>query len=217
LELIRKGALLREFEVEGSFYNVKIRDEVFECRNQAKIKKIGITHNHLDAIFIMVNPGGSNPAEQILTVPNLDSRETEIPFVKAESDQTQWQLMRLMKIKKWEQISIINLSDIRSGNMKVFKKELKRAKDLSFDYHSIFSEQREQELKDVLRLNNGPIVAAWGTDSKIKNMAGNVLLSKNIENFKGWKHQDHPYYYHPKPALDVDKIEWLEKLNYILV
>lgn len=43
VELVSKKELLKEFEVEASFYNVKIGDRVFECRNQARIKRIGFS------------------------------------------------------------------------------------------------------------------------------------------------------------------------------
>ncbi|WP_177184847.1 hypothetical protein [Sporolactobacillus nakayamae] len=41
MELISKKELLKEFEVKASFYNMKIGHKIFECRNQARIKRIG--------------------------------------------------------------------------------------------------------------------------------------------------------------------------------
>ncbi len=85
MELVSKKELLKEFEVEASFYNVKIGDTVFECRNQARIKRKGFSFKLLDAIFILCNPGSCNPVMKE-TVPVLDPRKEEVPFIKANSD-----------------------------------------------------------------------------------------------------------------------------------
>lgn len=158
MQLIRKQELLREYEVEGSFYNVDIQGEVFECRSQARIKRIGANDVNLNAIFILINPGGCLPTDKFYSIPVLDPRKTTVPFVKAESDQTQWQLMRLMKLKNWHQIVIINLSDFRSGDMTKFKQNLKKTQNLSAIHHSILSKERETELRSHLAQNKGPVI-----------------------------------------------------------
>jgi hypothetical protein len=70
-------------------------------------------------------------------------------FVKADSMQNQ--LMRLMKRKKSNVISIINLSDVCSGNMDDFSEKLSLANKYSCN-HSIFSEERAAEREATLIL-----------------------------------------------------------------
>ena len=111
MELVKKKKLLKEFEVEASFYNVKLGDAVFECRNQARIKRIGITTENYDAIFILCNPGSCEPIMKAAKFTDLDPRMEEAPFIRANSDQTQEQIMRLMKINQWNQVNILNLWD----------------------------------------------------------------------------------------------------------
>lgn len=209
MELVSKKELLKDFEVEASFYNVKIADRVFECRNHARIKRIGFSSNKLDAIFILCNPGSCDPFIKE-TVPLLDPRNEEAPFIKAHSDPTQEQIMRLMKIKQWNLIYIINLSDLCSGNFPDFKAKLNDALNNSFTYHSIFSNEREDEIKKLLDSNPSvDVIAGWGTEAFIKNMAKEVIQHKLINNIKGWKHNNHPYYYHPNPHNYKSKKMWI--------
>ncbi|MDN3956171.1 hypothetical protein [Sporolactobacillus laevolacticus] len=211
MDLVSKKELLEEFEVEASFYNVKISDRVFECRSQARIKRIGFSSNKLDAIFILCNPGSCDPLMKEM-VPVLDPRREAAPFIKANSDPTQEQIMRLMKIKHWNLISIINLSDLCSGNLADFKTKLKDAISLSFTYHSIFSNERENELKKLLQFNPSvQLIAGWGTEPFIKTMVEKVFQHKLIKNIKGWKHKTNPFYYHPNPRIYESKKEWIDR------
>ncbi|WP_139692972.1 DUF1643 domain-containing protein [Sporolactobacillus terrae] len=211
MDLISKKELLKEFEVEASFYNMRVGDRVFACRNQARIKRIGFSSNKLDAIFILCNPGSCDPLIKEM-VPVLDPRREVVPFIKANSDPTQEQIMRLMKIEQWNLISIINLSDLCSGNLKDFKNKLRDALSNTFTYHSIFSKERENELKKLLQYNsNVEVIAGWGTDPSIKNMANEVFQHKLINNIKGWKHKTHPFYYHPNPKIFDSKKEWIDR------
>ncbi|CAM3156185.1 hypothetical protein [Sporolactobacillus spathodeae] len=211
MDLISKKELLMEFEVEASFYNVGIGNRVFECRNQARIKRIGFPSNTLDAIFILCNPGSCDPLMKEM-VPVLDPRSAEVPFIKANSDPTQEQIMRLMKIEQWNLISIINLSDLCSGNLTDFKAKLKDAMNCSFTYHSIFSRERENELKKLLQFNPSvELIAGWGTEPFIKSMVEEVFQHKLIKNIKGWRHKTRPYYYHPNPRIYESKKEWINR------
>ncbi|MCO7176980.1 hypothetical protein ACFP7A_13065 [Sporolactobacillus kofuensis] len=211
MELVSKKDLLMEFEVKASFYNVKIGDRVFECRNQAKINRIGFYSDKLDAIFILCNPGSCDPRMKEM-VPALDPRSEEVPFIQANSDPTQEQIMRLMKIMQWNQISIINLSDLCSGNLADYKTKLKDTNNYSFTYHSIFSNEREDELEKLLHSNlDVELIAGWGTEPCIKNIAEKVFQHRLINNIKGWKHNTHPFYYHPNPHNYDSKKEWIDR------
>ena len=163
MELVSKNELLNEFEVEASFYNVKIGDQTFECRNQAKVKRKSVKTDLFDAIFVLVNPGSCNALDKNYVITENDPRTDNIPFVKAESDSTQWQIMRLMKLKEWDQVNIINLSDLCTGSLKIFQSKLETADSLSFHHHSIFLDERQKELKKILDANKGPVILGLGS------------------------------------------------------
>lgn len=217
MELLSKNELLEEFEVEASFYNITIGDQTFECRNQAKVKRKSIETDEFDAIFVLVNPGSCNPLDKNFEISEIDPRNDLIPFVKAKSDSTQWQIMRLMKLKEWDQVNIINLSDLCSGSLKIFRAKLAEAESLSFHHHSIFSDERQKELKKILDANKGPVILGWGTERFIKNKANEVLQNHLIVNYIGWRHSDDPYYFHPNQRLKARKIEWLKNIEKMLV
>jgi hypothetical protein len=180
------------------------------------LRKQGLESLFTDAIFMLVNPGGCVPVDQNYDIPFLVPRTTTIPFVDSLSDQTQWQLMRLMKLKNWNQTVIMNLSDIRSGNMNIFKHDLERAERVSYQYHSILSEQREEEFKSLLQNNHGPIIGGWGTDKRIKSLAERALQKESFTRVLGVKLSTFPYYLHPKPMIQQQRLEWLKRMNILI-
>jgi hypothetical protein len=217
MELVSKEELVNEYEVKASFYKLKFDDKVFDCRNRAIIRRIGVNEEDYDAVFILVNPGSCHP-ESLDAIPYKNPLHGEIPLIRAESDPTQWQIMRLMRLKAWKQVCMINLSDLCSGNLNNFKSLLEDAKRLSYTYHSIFSKDRSKELNQIIDANKGPLIVGWGTKSYIKPMANTVLQSSSSNTLQvvGWQHQTKPFYYHPNQRLNERKIEWLQRLNALL-
>ena len=213
MELIKKKELLQEFEVEASFYNVVVNDQIFECRSRARIKRKGVNKEEYDAILVLCNPGS---CKGVISPPILDPRKDEIPFVPAKSDPTQEQVMRLMVMRQWDHVNIINISDLCAGNIDNFKIMLKKAKEELFTYHSIFSTERKSELLGLLELNNGPIIAGWGKKTFIKEYIEQVLLMAPFNDIIGWKHLDHPYYYHPNLQIPNKNKKWLITVNNLL-
>lgn len=213
MELIKKKELLNEFEVEASFYNVTVNDQVFECRSQARIKRKGVYKEDYDAILVLCNPGSCKGS---MSPPVLDPRVDKIPFVPADSDPTQEQVMRLMVLQQWDQVNMINISDLCAGNIDNFKDILKKANKELFNYHSIFSRLRNKELLELLELNKGPVIAGWGKRDFLKCQIKQVLSINSLKDIKGWNHPDHPYYYHPNQRNQDDKKEWLIKVDNIL-
>jgi hypothetical protein len=216
MELVSKEELVNEYEVNASFYKLKIADKVFDCRNRAIIRRKGVNENDYDAVFILVNPGSCNPKSLDL-IPYINPIDKEVPLVRAESDPTQWQIMRLMKLRAWKQVCIINLSDLCSGNLDNFKSLLDDAKRLSYTYHSIFSKERSKELNQIIHANKGPFIVGWGTKGFIKPLVSKALQShSSVQPFVGWQHNTKPFYYHPNQRLKKGKIEWLQRLNELL-
>lgn len=215
MELVSRKELLKEYEVEASFYNVRIEGETFECRSQARIKRKGVQVDKADAILILCNPGSCDP-DVSEKVPELDLRKDFVPFIKANSDQTQEQIMRLMKFKQWSLVNIINLSDICAGNLQDFKSKYNKVKQYSFSYHSIFSDTRKNEIKTIIDSNEGRIILGWGEESHLKEMANEALQHKLINNFISWKHAKNPFYYHPNPYDTKLKKQWLRIIVNLL-
>ena len=216
MELISKAELVKEYEVNASFYRLKFDDKVFDCRNRAIIRRIGVNQEYYDAVFILVNPGSCHPEMQD-SIQYKNPLHGEIPLIGAESDSTQCQIMRLMKLREWKQVCIINLSDLCSGNLDNFKSLLEDAKRLSYTYHSIFSKERSKELNQIIHANKGPFIVGWGTKDFIKPLANKALQShSSVQPVVGWQHNIKPFYYHPNQRLKEGKIEWLQRLNTLL-
>jgi hypothetical protein len=213
MELITKNELLNEFEIEASFYNVRINDLVFECRSQARIKRKGTLKEEYDAVLVLCNPGSCKSS---ISPQELDPRKDKIPFVLAQSDQTQEQVMRLMELRQWDQVNMINISDICSGNIDDFRIKLTKAKNALFTYHSIFSKERRDELLSVIELNKGPVIAGWGVRPFMKKEITQILLSGLFKELKGWENSTYPYYYHPNLRIPDRNKEWLITMNEIL-
>lgn len=214
MELTSRAELLKVFRVEASFYKSKIGDEYITHRNQARIIRRGYSGTTpSDAVVMMVNPGSCNARDKNYNIPTMNPVTDSIPFVEANSDQTQEQLMRLMEKRGWKHFVIINLSDICSGNIDVFFSYLRKMKG---NVHSILSAERINEMKCVLDNNRGPVIAAWGTNTRIKQLAKTALNHSLFKPIVGLKHELCPYYLHPRPALIENRILWLQKINTLL-
>lgn len=140
----KADVLKNEFEVKGSFYQVDVKGKRFECRNYAQVYRKGRkTYEKTDALFVLVNPGLCAPKQSTYEIPQIKVGQHYENYTLAKTDNTQYQMMRFMKMKNWKNVLIINLSDIRAGNMKALKEKLDVAKQCSFDRHSIFSETKK--------------------------------------------------------------------------
>ncbi|WP_075980800.1 hypothetical protein [Bacillus massilinigeriensis] len=142
--------LREEFEVSASFYQIKVNNKSYQCRNHALIKRKGIDNHQPDAVIIMANPGSCSPKNTDIELPIMKQHPLNSHYVDVKIDPTQYQLMRLMKMMKWNMISIINLSDLCSGNMSDFKKKNLEVEQNKYYSHSIFSKDRIEELEKML-------------------------------------------------------------------
>ncbi|WP_338472481.1 hypothetical protein R4Z10_06985 [Niallia sp. XMNu-256] len=168
---------------------------------------------HYDAIFVLVNPGLCTPKQSTYQIPHVTIGEGPINFIPAKTDNTQYQVMRFMELKQWKKVLLLNLSDIRSGNLSEFKEKLDDANRLGFESHTIFSPLRTRELKLVLLKCLGSVILAWGTDSKVKSLAKLALNTFPHAKIVGLEYKQTPYYYHASPLRLDGKIRWLENMN----
>ncbi|MFB5662685.1 DUF1643 domain-containing protein [Alteribacillus sp. HJP-4] len=215
MEFVKAEALKKEYAVDGSFYNANYSDQVFECRNYAHIyNKHDKSSKRLDAILTLVNPGLCSPANASDLIPGTATSCRDLEkFTPAKTDNTQYQVMRLMKLKNWNKVLIINLSDLRAGNLKELYKKLSAAQHAGFAEHSIFSESRKKELERLVFLCDGPIIVGWGTDPIVNKLAPKALSALPKNRTVGLPHNKGKYYYyHPSPPRKDGKEFWLKSI-----
>ncbi|WP_239431135.1 hypothetical protein [Sporosarcina sp. ACRSL] len=107
----------KRFTMEGIFYRLDVGRVDYVCRGLAKIARKGEACEEADVLFVMVNPRSCKPTDDLYVYPPYQDELFEIPIVMAKQDPTQYQLMRLMERMKWNRLYIINLSDLRAGNL----------------------------------------------------------------------------------------------------
>ncbi|CAM3975093.1 hypothetical protein [Mesobacillus zeae] len=210
-----EGHIRDLYEVEGAFYQYTNKGKSYLCRRLAVIQAKESTYQeHYDALFIMVNPGSCQPLDSSYNVPVIQTLSDSVPLVKAKSDPTQRQLMRVMAEQKWNKTAIFNLSDLCEGNLSKFSELMKSCRH-SFPHHSIFSDERAKELQNLFLQNRGPVIVAWGTNSCISDLAKKALftLQMNDIEYMGKPYANYPYYYHANPHLQSMKQEWLEYMS----
>ena len=109
----------------------------------------------------MMNPGSSYPLEE----PIKDLKEISLDFKKKKNlvltrpDNTQYQLMRIGVKMGWSHLRVLNLSDLRNAKSKLFLEKVEALSNLNNgNIHSIFSESRVYECKNILQSTSQIIV-----------------------------------------------------------
>lgn len=121
-----------------------------------------------------------------------------------------------MNFRKWQHVRVLNLSDLRSPQSAEFIKTFQRLeRDDEFDGHSIFSDDREEELSLKLRLNRKvQIVLAWGISDKLTPLVERCVarLPKKRKFIGLLEPGSTNKYRHPLPSLQKDKLRWVEQI-----
>ncbi|MBU9711569.1 DUF1643 domain-containing protein [Evansella tamaricis] len=213
MEFLSAAKLKKEFKVEASFYQIKVGNKKYQCRNNAVIMRHDfLRDDQPDAVIVMANPGSCSPSDKSYEAPVVQGTIKNVDYVSVEDDQTQRQLMRLMKLMDWNVLSIINLSDLCSGNMKDFRNKLNELEGYNFKGHSIFSEDRNEE-REKLFDTNSKLILAWGGNSIIRKLACDALAklpkAKLIVGLPGrskWSFR------HPFPMIKEKCKAWLKDM-----
>ena len=191
-----------EFDIAGLFY----KDGKYKCRKYLDIKYKGSKLKTPDLMVIMMNPGSSYP---------LDGNDNNDFPSKAEPDNTQDQIMKVMKNTSIEYARVLNLSDLRTPDSKalyVFIKS-KEAKNIN---HSIFDKNRIRDFNSLF-IKNVPVIYGWGVDSSLTDLAKQAVERINAPNPAGLKKENTNYaYYHPLPRIYNKQVEWVNKLSKML-
>ncbi|HWO77804.1 MAG TPA: DUF1643 domain-containing protein [Bacillus sp. (in: firmicutes)] len=208
--------LIQDFNVIARFYQIRLNNKLYLCRNHALIIRRGVTNiDKSDAVIVMANPGSCSPSDPEYDAPVVHHNLINVPFVTVKADPTQFQLMRLMKIMNWNVVSIINLSDICTGKMKDFCAKLKEVENQNYKSHSIFSKNRDNERELFLKRSN-KIILAWGKNKYIRTLAIDALKKVNTGEQKifGLQYPDSGWgYRHPYPMLKEKCNQWLMEMS----
>jgi hypothetical protein len=156
-------------------------------------------------VFIMMNPGSSKPLVEVAPVELRDAA-----LVPTKPDRTQYQLMRLMGVQGWERVKVLNLSDLRVPRSQDFFKRVKAFEDQEgHDGHSIFSKARHELVSGLGRQPGGPIMAAWGVDPALKQLAKMALQALSSASILGLRHDNGEWAYrHSLPQTTSAQERW---------
>lgn len=215
MDFIPVKELNGSFKVNAKFYHTEVNGEKFLMRREARISRVGTTHTQIDAVVVMVNPGSCQPSE------SLDFTSLEkMKMIPAQSDPTQYQLMRLMERMEWNELNIVNLSDICEGNLNNFWAIERKFKSAGIP-HSIFQDDNAVE-RNELMANAEHLIFAWGGSDNAKRMAKEYGLYEKGRFYAPYQHSIalvHPeklYPRHPKPALKKDQLQWIQDMILLL-
>jgi len=231
LRFLYADELKNIFTVYGSYYDLLPDDgKKIKCRNILEIfrrsyfnplpEPLSLSSSQPDSIFVMMNPGSSEPRqfgfrEPALDLPGDPGELSLLEMVFAKPDVTQYQVMRIMAEMKWDHVRVVNLSDIREPKSLKFFKQVKEFENNYSDVHTVFSQLRSEERGRIfdLKEEKSPVILGWGRDKSLLPLAEKAL--KFLEDFKtkGIVSPGHPELYsHPSPNLQKAKIEWLEDI-----
>ena len=218
--------LKNQYDVFGHFYSVEVsRNKIIQCRSVLEIIAQPHTPDNVsvisrrkpDAVFIMMNPGSSQP---LVTVNNhihaSDLHELPITLVPTKPDTTQYQVMRLMHHCGWRHVRVLNLSDLRcSKSVEFFKQFQGLEQEAAFDAHSLFSTRRNKELASKLTNDKSmTVVCAWGLSASLDPLIQRCpsTLTRNTMIKGLLKEGTTNKFLHPLPSLQKQKLLWVNQM-----
>lgn len=226
---IYAAELKKQFKCYGHFYRLVLGDgSRADCRSVLEIVDFTIKTPDLstlseaspDAIIIMMNPGSSRPMDKRHTDEEISysgKSASTLPktLVLTLPDTTQYQVMRLMRCKKWAHVRVLNLSDLREPKSNALFEKSRMIEKLSGGgCHTIFCEERSVELeRSIKRKTKTPILLAWGRDSFLKPLARLCLERIGSQAVTGLPAaEDGHLFFHPSPMLHKNKVRWLQHI-----
>jgi len=192
-----------EFVVKGFFYEA----HGYKLRKYLDIMRVGTMQTEPDLMVVMMNPGSSYP---------LDGIDNNLTLSKAEPDNTQQQIMKVMESASFDFARILNLSDLRTPDSSALYKFVKSDESHLVE-HSIFSATRKAELNQLF-IQNVPVIFGWGVNSALIPLAKRAIESLNIHNPIGMLKPNTKYsYYHPLPRIYEKQLEWIQYVTSQLI
>jgi hypothetical protein len=217
MEFIYADELKTKFSFFGHFYNLEIGDQIFNCRSVLEIvskSQDDLANSKPCAVVVMMNPGSSRPLSrdyipQTFLPDEIRSKSWKKEVIPTRPDNAQYQIMRMMLLKEWTHVRVLNLSDLRNGNSGDFAIEYKHAAQLDpSNPHSLTHEGRLLELRHYC--SESPLViAAWGSTEVLRSSALSFL--SEISDVRGLP-LEAPWYRYPSPYMKDQKISWLKSM-----
>ena len=227
MEFVYATELKKSYQVSAHFYYLNIANNKYLCRSVADIVENtdskGQPHFSItsapNAVVVMMNPGAARPVSHnpqdgpklpILSRQRLFDYNRDRPQILVAPDNAQYQLMRLMKLKAWRHLRIINLSDLCEGNSQKFAFLHRAISEYSMDHpESILHLKRSKELSAVSK-DVPHIIVAWGRQPVLKSAATAFLTS--YQDVIGLA-RDYPWYRFASPYRKDQKLSWLREIE----
>ena len=217
MKFVYAKELKMEFSVFGHFYDLDIGGKTFNCRSCLEITDKSIEDfesSKPNAVVVMMNPGSSKPLDgkyqpKKFKIDEITFSSWSKEFVPTRPDIAQYQIMRLMLLKSWSHVRVLNLSDLRNGNSKKFATEYKRAEKLDPSLpHSIMHKGRNSELTADCHQGQ-QVIAGWGSVEVLRKPAQAFL--GEISPVDGLR-LEHPWFRYPSPHRKDQKLSWLKEI-----
>lgn len=211
MEMLNQKTLVDIFDTKAKFYQLQ-GEQNYTCRSEAVIFRHGKENDAVDRIIVMANPGSCKPLDNDYKIPAKEASS----FIPVVVDPTQLQLMRLMELRGWNKLKIINLSDLAAGNMDDFGRWLRLAEQDPQVNHSLFDPSRREELEEHLQCTSQPIILAWGKSSLIKKLAARavqVIREEKGLSVNGLQSEAGYAFLHPNPMLKEKCEQWLRLMD----
>ena len=187
-----------EYYFRGKFY--KLRGYFF--RSYLDIHSLKSTLSEPDLMVVMMNPGSSYPLDPV-------EHDSGVP---THPDNTQLQIVKVMKSCGFTHARVFNLSDFRTPKSDDLFKFITSI-EASKIPHSIFSEERQLELKNLFS-NHAPVIYAWGVDSRLVPLALKAVKRLKVSWPIGLlKEGSTCSYYHPLPRNFDKQRDWVTKIS----
>ena len=221
MTFIYAGELKTRFNVFGHFYDLRLGGKVLKCRSTLDIVAADIADYSTmlpDAVVIMMNPGSSRPLDRkhmpkSYTVNEIFAGRWKMESIPARPDNAQYQIMRVMILRGWKYVKVLNLSDLRNGNSGKFSRDFANALKLDATHpHCITHKRRRKELLNATQTkSNGPIIAAWGSMQVLRESA-EAMIACTPEIIGVRPDPTSPWFRYASPYIKKHKIKWIENI-----
>lgn len=211
-----------DYEVRAHFYRLKGCSSVLRNILEINLKNPG-KDVPPQAIVIMMNPGSAVPIEDVkipeFTRDEIKSKDWVIQclnnLVKTKPDLAQYQIMRLMRLKNWNFVRVLNLCDLKEARSSQVQ-SIMQEQSIDSSFISITSDDRHDELAYLIA-HDIPIIAGWGRLPILKSFAEDCLryLESKNRNVIGVKYDvgDPHLFKYPSPMRKSLKIAWLDQIS----
>lgn len=213
MEFEYAATLKTAFRVLGDFYHLDVAGESVLCRRRVEILTSDMpdveANRTPDAVAILMNPGSlrlvDEAAWQVTERQPLDTARLQA----LKPDNTQYQLMRLMRLQQWRHLRLLNLSDVCDADSQSFARRLKALLVTLPDCpHSVLHPQRQDEWERLI--GNGPVMAAWGSNAVLEPQA--LACLARVPDIIGVPTTE-PWFRFASPYRKDQKLLWLEQMQ----